>query len=45
MNQEMLTKTTAIYDKIYSRLMNTVTEQEAKEFATHYKVPVHVQED
>ena len=21
------------------------TEQEAKEFATHYKVPVHVQED
>lgn len=31
MNHEILNKTTEIYDKIYSRLMNTVTEQEAKD--------------
>lgn len=40
MNHEMLTKTTAIYDKIYSRLMNTVTEQEARDTWDMYKLDI-----
>jgi hypothetical protein len=40
MNHEMLIKTTEIYDKIYSRLMNTVTEQEAKDTWDMYSLDI-----
>jgi hypothetical protein len=40
MNQAMLNKTTEIYDKIYSRLMNTVTKQEAMDTWDMYSLDI-----